>query len=113
MPIFLYLTLLITALYWVAKLLLPEMNKPLFDFFQSEGTDNRIEKLETLLAEKNKNIDLLQAELKTFQAQARSFDKMKTLLDEEIHHLREQNRIFRSELGLPAVLPGENSIKSA
>jgi len=115
MLIFLYLAVLITALYWVAKILLPEMTKPnSFDFSQSNDPDKRIEKLEILLAEKNKNISLLQTELKIFHAQVRSFDKMKTLLDEEIHHLKEQNRIFRSELGIPPIVlsvePKENSI---
>ena len=43
-------------------------------------------------------------------SQVRNFEKVKTLLEEEIHRLREQNRIFRSELGLPAVQPKENSI---
>ena len=69
-----------------------------------------MEKLETLLAEKNKNIGLLQTELKVFCAQVRDFDKMKSVLEDEIHRLREQNRMFRSELGLPTVQPKENSI---
>ena len=77
---------------------------------QVEGSGNRIEKMEMLLAEKNKNIMLLQTELKLFHAQIRDFDKVKALLEEEVHRLKEQNRIFRSELGLPAVQPKENSI---
>ena len=81
-----------------------------FDSSQSNGPDKRIEKLETLLAEKNKDISRLQTELKIFQAEVNSFDKVKTLMDEEIRRLREQNRIFRSELGLPAVESKENSI---
>ncbi len=107
----LYLIFLTTSLYWVAKLLLPEMTKPnFFDFSQSNEPDKSIEKLEAILAEKNKDISLLQKELRIFHAQVRFFDKMKTLLEEEIHRLREQNRIFRSELGLPSVQPKENSI---
>jgi len=107
----LYLAVLITALYWVSKILLPEMTKKnSSDFFQSNEPDKRIEKLETLLAEKNKDIRLLQTELRISHLQVQAFDKVKTLLDEEIHRLREQNRIFRSELGLPTVQPKENSI---
>ena len=107
----LYLAVLITALYWVSKILLPEMTKKdSFDFSEPNEPDKRIEKLEALLAEKNKNIGFLQKELKIFYVQVQAFDRVKTLLDEEIHHLREQNRIFRSELGLPAAQPKENSI---
>jgi hypothetical protein len=111
----LYLAFLITALYWVSKILLPEMTKPdSFDFSQSNGPDKGIEKLETLLAEKNKDIGLLQTELRSLHIQASAFDKVKTLLDEEICRLREQNRIFRSELGIPPIASSakrkENSI---
>ncbi len=109
--LFFYLAFLITSLYWVVKLLLPEMTKlDSFDFSQPNEPDKRIEKLETLLADKNRDIHLLQTELKAFHLQVGTFDKIKTLLDEEIHHLKEQNRIFRSELGLPAVQSKENSI---
>jgi hypothetical protein len=52
----------------------------------------------------------LQKELKIFHVQMRDFDKVKTLLEEEIHRLREQNRIFRSELGLARRSTKENSI---
>jgi hypothetical protein len=125
MSVFFYLAFLFTALYWVAKILLPELNKfsllknppeakPI-GFSQSDGPDNRITKLEDLLAEKNRNIQLLQMELKIFQAELRDFDKVKGLLEEEAIRLRVQNRIFRSELGIPAIVPSaelkENSIK--
>lgn len=116
----LYLLVLIPAAYWVIKTLGPEMAKPplpkivpkpySFDFSHSNEPDQRIEKLETLLAEKNRNIQLLQKELKIFHVQIRGFEKVKSLLVEEIHHLKEQNRIFRSELGLPAAQPKEHSI---
>jgi hypothetical protein len=115
-----YLAVLITALYWVSKTLLPEMTKPnSFDLPRSHGLDKSIkknepdksiEKLETLLAEKNKDISLLQTESRLLHVQVSAFDGVKTLLDEEIHRLREQNRIFRSELGLPTAQPKENSI---
>jgi hypothetical protein len=119
----LYLAVLIAALYWVSKTLIPELAKPPlakaleeddpFDFSQIEfdKKEGKIEKLEVLLFEKNKEIALQETELKVFQAQARAFDKIKTALDEEIQHLREQNRIFRSELGLPSVgQPSTNPI---
>ena len=107
----LYLAVLIIALYWVSKILLPEMTKSnSFDSSQSNGSDKGIEKLETLLAEKNKEISLLQTELRIFHVQVRAFDKVKTLLDEEIRRLREQNRIFRSELGMPPIASsGDNT----
>jgi hypothetical protein len=72
-------------------------------FSQSDSPENRIAKLETLLAEKSRNIQLLQKELQASLTQINEFDKVKTLLDEEITHLKDQNRIFRSELGIPAV----------
>ena len=117
----LYVAILIAGLYWVAKILGPEMLRPMqsktppqsaetIDFSESDGPDIKIKKLETFLAEKNKNIVLLELELKFYRAQANSFDKIKTVLSEEIERLREQNRIFRSELGLPAVQSKENSI---
>ena len=112
--LFLYLTVLVVALYYVVKLLGPEMSKTSSSktavvsskadvSSQSYETDKGTERLQILLAEKNSEISLLQSELKIFQAQVRDFDKFKTLLDEEMHHLREQNRIFRSELGMPTV----------
>ena len=120
MLILLYLAVLGAALYWVSKLLLPEMAKPpipkpaprskTFEIVQSMEADNRVEKLETLLAEKNKNISLLQNEIRIYHVQVRDSDKIKSLLEDEIHRLREQNRIFRSELGLPTVAPKETSI---
>ncbi len=123
MLIFFYLAVLITALYWVSKILGPEMAKSSIyqipksasdlgsvELTQTNEPDKRIEKLETLLAEKNKDIGLLQKDLRISHVQVRAFEKVKTLMDEEIHRLREQNRIFRSELGLPAVQPKENSI---
>ena len=120
--LFLYLAILIPALYWVSKILLPEMVKPplqqtasgsgSIDFSQSDeaDTDKRMKKLETLLSEKNRSIDFLDNELKVFHAQISAFDKIRTLLEEEIHHLRAQNRMFRSELGLPTTQPKVNSI---
>jgi hypothetical protein len=124
MLIYIYLAVIITALYGVAKVLLPEMAKPPLPRatprttpkpissvpYQPKESENRIEKLEKLLAEKNKNIQILQTELKSFYEQVRYSDKVKTLLEEEVHRLREQNRIFRSELGLPAAQQKENSI---
>ena len=120
----LFLAFLFIALYSVARILLPEMNKPLLlktilesnslGFDQSNESDNRMTKLETLLTEKSKNIQLLQTELRISHVQIRDFDKVKVLLEEEIHHLREQNRIFRSELGIPPIASSvehkENSI---
>jgi biopolymer transport protein ExbB/TolQ len=111
-----YLAVVITALYWVIKILAPEMAKPSIyprrkpvsnhaslEAAQENGPENRMEKVESLLMEKNKNIQLLQMELKILHVQVNNFDKVKILLEEEIHRLREQNRIFRSELGLPAI----------
>ncbi len=119
--IILYLAALITALYWVVKILLPEMVKPplpksppkpkYLENSRYDVLDKRVEKLETLLAEKNKNIGRLQTELQIFYVQVRDFDKIKSLLEDEVHRLREQNRIFRSELGLPAIQYNEHSIK--
>ena len=119
--LFLYLAVLAAALYGVAKVLLPELAKPPLtktetpstptEFFYPESSDERVRKLEMLLAEKNKNINLLQTELKIFHAQVHNFDKVKSLLEEEIHRLKEQNRIFRSELGLPTVQPEENTTR--
>jgi hypothetical protein len=111
----LYLALLTAALYGVSRLLLPELAKPASPapIVDSEPVDfipttNKTERLEVLLVEKNKYINVLERELKISQIQARDSEKIKVLLDEEILRLREQNRIFRSELGLPSVLSKEN-----
>jgi len=111
----LYLAILCSGLYFVIKNLLPEMSKPVAVKPQAPkpieqeivnedpAPENRILKLKGLLAEKNSNIQVLQTHIKAMQIQIRDFDKVRSLLEDEIHHLREQNRIFRSELGLPAV----------
>jgi len=116
----LYLAVLVPALYWVSRILGPEMAKAPSSgpasvpdgpsSAQTTDPDKRIEKLNTILAEKNKNISLLEKELRFFHIQSHAFNKVKTLLEEEIHRLKEQNRIFRSELGIPAAQPKENSI---
>ena len=111
MLILLYLAGLVTAIYWVVKILAPEMAKPgAHKDSQSNTLDTRIEKLEPLLAEKNKIIHSLETESKLFKIQINNFSKVRTLLETEIYRLREQNRIFRSELGLPAVQSKESSI---
>ena len=111
----LYLAVLITAVYFVTKLLAPEIRKaplsaaPCVALSTDDGS-SRIEKLEMMLAEKNNNIQRLQTELRILCVQSNEFDKLKALLEEEIQRLREQNRMFRSELGLPTGQPKENSI---
>ena len=120
-----YLALLGLGMYWASKTLLPELLKPVppqmssskgsapsnsSDFSKPDESGHGTDKLGSLLDEKNKNIQLLQTELKILYAQVRDFDKLKTLLEGEIHRLKEQNRIFRSELGMPTVQPKEDSI---
>lgn len=111
----LYLVILITTLYFVSKLLVPEMRKPSLSTTasitpQADDASARIEKLEMMLDEKNKNIQHMLTDLRILHVQAHDFDEIRGLLEEEIKRLREQNRIFRSELGLPAGQPKENSI---
>ena len=127
MVIILYLAVVLTAGYWVIKTLAPEMAKPPLPVAKHqarsrvtpsapvyataavshEPVDKRIEKLETLIEEKNKNIDLLQNDLRAMMIQVNSFDKLKKILEDENQRLKEQNRIFRSELGLPTLQPGK------
>ena len=121
MLILLFLGIVCTGLYWASKMLLPEMAKPSLpktsikskpvNLTPTEVPFDRIERLESLLNEKNKNIDLLQKELQIFHIQVRDYNKIKNLLEDEIHRLRDQNRIFRSELGLPTTSqPKEKSL---
>ncbi|MDE1920556.1 MAG: hypothetical protein KGJ09_05935 [Candidatus Omnitrophica bacterium] len=121
MSISLYLAVVFAALYWVARILLPELAGPSLTKKVSppdgsavdlspETGDKGIEKLETLLKEKNDIMAALQRDLKISQIQVRESDKIKSLLEEEIRRLREQNRMFRSELGLPAIQPQENPL---
>jgi uncharacterized protein YoxC len=89
----LYLAVLIIALGFALKLVFfPDPQK---------ADDNilKTEKLERMLAEKNKNIQSLQEELKVIQAKSQDFDKLKSFLEEEIQHLKEQNRILKPEKG--------------
>jgi hypothetical protein len=107
--LFLYLAVLIVALYGVIRVLMPEMTKPGSpDLSISDAPDKKTELMEALLIEKNRSIRLLETENKVLEVQVRSFGKVKALLEEEILRLREQNRIFRSELGLPAIQTKEN-----
>ena len=107
--IFIYLALLFTAIYYVVKTLGPEMTKSSFNLSPDDEPDKRVAKLSALLAEKNKNMQVLETKLKISQSELHDFNKVKTLLVEEIHRLREQNRIFRSELGMPTAQSKENS----
>jgi hypothetical protein len=107
--LFLYVAVVIIALYGVSRILMPEMTKPRSPGLSNpNGLEKKAELMETLLAEKNKNIKLLESENKVLDVQVRSFSKVKTVLEEEILRLKEQNRIFRSELGLPAIQNNEN-----
>jgi len=117
--IFFYLAILSGGIFFAIKLLLPHFPKapatslpvsipvvvPLED-----TTGQVIEKLEMMLAEKNSNILRLQTELNIQQNQLRDFDKIRTILEEEVLRLREQNRMFRSELGLPTGQPKDNPV---
>jgi hypothetical protein len=116
-----FLTIVAVASGIAVKLLWPEMAKPApkaavrklappeaIAVTSTNPSDKKVEKLEALLYEKNRHITLVENELKSFQVQARNFDKLKNLLDEEILRLREQNRILRSELGMPTVPFKEN-----
>ena len=117
----LYLTIVVIGFCCASIVLLPELVKPPLRKTGQMPTPsilppkseniNRLEKLESILDEKNRNITVLQKELRIFHAQIRDFDKIKTLLEAEIHHLKEQNRIFRSELGLPTVQATQNSLR--
>jgi hypothetical protein len=107
--LFLFLAVIILALYGVARVLMPEMIKPgSLGPSMSDEPDKKTDLMEALLIEKNRSIRLLETENKVLEVQVRSFGKVKSLLEEEILRLREQNRIFRSELGLPTVQTKEN-----
>ena len=95
--LFIYLAVVLIALYWVSRVLLPEMAKPRTPVYtEPEHDDKKTELMEALLVEKNKIIRLLEAENKVLVVQVRAFSKVREVLDEEIRRLREQNRIFRS-----------------
>ena len=96
MIIFIYLTLVLIALFVVARKLWPEMKKPPF----VPNDNGHASRLETLLDEKTKSLQFLQMESKILRTEMRDFSKIKAMLEEEIRRLRDQNRIFRSELGL-------------
>lgn len=117
----LYLAVLIAGLYFAIKNLIPEMKsipeasksveEKDFNFIPFKVTDHQVEKLDLMLAQKNRDITFLQKELRICKNQISSFEKIKAFMEEEIKYLREQNRIFRSELGLPAFSSNQNSVK--
>ncbi len=58
----------------------------------------QMEKIDIMLSEKNKEINRLQTELQSYEDRWGDVEKVKTLLEEEIQKLREQNRTLKSEL---------------
>ena len=95
--VILYLAVVIVALYFAIKLLAPEIRKPTLSMAAAiappaDNTILKTERLEMMVEEKNKSIEHLQEELKVLQAQVQDFEKIKTILEEEIQHLKEQNR---------------------
>ncbi len=112
--LFVYLAILMTGVYFVCKMLAPEMAKPVIRTsskpIDDVIPDDRFQKLTSLLMEKNREIELLQAELRVLQIQGGDYDKVRSLLEDEVRRLRQQNRIFRSELGLPTIATNENSL---
>lgn len=56
----------------------------------------KINKLEALLLEKNKVIDRLQTQIDNERQTRLEFENVKSIMDEEINHLREQLRAFRN-----------------
>lgn len=100
-----YLAILIIAIGIALKLLIPEIRKSSSSMVfsvspQVDETALKIEKLDRMLAEKNQTIEHLQEELKILHAQSQDFEKIKTLMEEEIQHLKVQNRMTKS--GVPA-----------
>ena len=62
------------------------------------NSNQQMDKIDILLSEKNKEINLLQTELKSYEDRWGEFEKVKALMEEEIQKLREQNRTLKSEL---------------
>ncbi len=77
-----------------------DISKPIEDApqeeFLSNSMDEKIDKLEVLLYEKNKIIDRLQSQLDSERSHRKEFDNVKAIMDEEIKHLREQLKAFRN-----------------
>jgi uncharacterized coiled-coil protein SlyX len=106
-----YLAILIITIGISLKLLIPEIRKSSSSMVfsvapQADDTTLKIEKLDMMLAEKNKTIEHLREELKILHAQSQDFEKIKTLMEEEIQHLKGQNRMAKSEI--PADQPKED-----
>ena len=57
----------------------------------------RLEKVERLLLEKNTLIDRLQGEVEAERSHRLEFEKVRSLLDEEIVRLKEQNRALKAQ----------------
>lgn len=77
-----------------------DLPRPIVDAPRREplpgATLDKIGKLENLLFEKNKIIDRLQEQLENERLHRKEFENVRTILDEEIKHLREQLRGFRN-----------------
>jgi|GEM_PF-3034316 len=57
----------------------------------------KLEKMERLLLEKNKAIDRIQTRLEAELSHRREFEKVKTILDEEIQQLKQQLRYLKNK----------------
>jgi hypothetical protein len=62
-----------------------------------QSSQEKITKLEVLLAEKNREIDRLRSQLGVHLDHSADFEKLKCILEEEIQNLRAQNRALKSQ----------------
>ena len=61
----------------------------------AEDVESRLDRLEVLLSEKNKEIISLNNSMIAEKTHRREFEKVQALMEEEIHTLREQLKLYR------------------
>ena len=84
------------SLSWYRQLLVLEKKKG--DDFHVPLEENTT-KLEAMLSEKNRTIEKLQKQLVTEESHRAEFEKVKTILDEEIQNLKAQNKTLKIPAG--------------
>jgi len=83
--------------YPVLDRLPPAIDLPMQQDEMPSSLSDKLNKMDVLLLEKNKVMDRLQSELEAERSHRAEFDKVKSIMDEEIQHLKEQIKSLKKQ----------------